>query len=230
MRDPHSSDADGSDDEFGRLVTARSLALRRTAYLMCGDWFEAEDLVQQAFIKVHAAWGRIRRRDDLDAYLRKTLLRTCTGEFVMDNGCNPDHSIFGLAAGRAVSYNGSLPDGTAVTGFEGEYRLPAGTGARTMQDARTYGRGGCDPGPGGGFSQDTVTALPSGIGDDAFVQNQPQQGTVRVTVRIGDTILQTDIVRADHGRPALTSDADRAWLQRIAVGMAARYTGSAKHG
>lgn len=80
MRDPHSSDADGSDDEFGRLVTARSLALRRTAYLMCGDWFEAEDLVQQAFIKVHAAWGRIRRRDDLDAYLRKTLLRTCIDE------------------------------------------------------------------------------------------------------------------------------------------------------
>lgn len=164
------------------------------------------------------------------AYDRAASSQESTGEFVMDNGCNPDHSIFGLAAGRAVSYNGSLPDGTAVTGFEGEYRLPAGTGARTMQDARTYGQGGCDPAPGGGFSQDTVTALPSGIGDDAFVQNQPQQGTVRVTVRIGDTILQTDIVRADHARLALASDADRAWLRRIAVGMAARYTGTAKHG
>jgi RNA polymerase sigma-70 factor (sigma-E family) len=68
------------EDEFGRLVVARSHALRRTAYLMCGDWHEAEDLVQQAFIKLHAAWGRVRRRDDIDAYLRKTLVRTCIDE------------------------------------------------------------------------------------------------------------------------------------------------------
>ncbi|MEY9926881.1 RNA polymerase sigma-70 factor (sigma-E family) [Catenulispora sp. GP43] len=74
-------ETDGSDDdEFGRLVVARSHALRRTAYLMCGDWHEAEDLVQQAFIKLHAAWGRVQRRDDIDAYLRKTLLRTCIDE------------------------------------------------------------------------------------------------------------------------------------------------------
>jgi RNA polymerase sigma-70 factor (sigma-E family) len=75
------SDAGGSaDEEFGRFVVARSLALRRTAYLMCGDWHEAEDLVQRALIKLHAAWGRVRSDDDLDAYLRKTLLRTCIDE------------------------------------------------------------------------------------------------------------------------------------------------------
>lgn len=74
-------DTGGSgDEEFGRLVVARSHALRRTAYLMCGDWFEAEDLVQQSLIKLHAAWGRVQRHDDLDAYLRKTLLRTCIDE------------------------------------------------------------------------------------------------------------------------------------------------------
>jgi hypothetical protein len=151
-----------------------------------------------------------------------------TGEFVMDNGCNPDHSIFGLAAGRAVSYTGSLPDGTPGTGFEGEYRLSAGTGATTMQEARTYGQGGCDPASkDGGFSQDTFTDLPSGIGDGAFVEYQPQQGTVRVTVRVGDVILQTDVSRADHARLVVTSAADRAWLQRIAVAMAAQYTGGA---
>jgi RNA polymerase sigma-70 factor (sigma-E family) len=68
------------DGEFSELVAARSHALRRTAYLMCGDWHQAEDLAQIAFIKLHAAWGRIRRREDLDAYLRKTLLRTCIDE------------------------------------------------------------------------------------------------------------------------------------------------------
>jgi RNA polymerase sigma-70 factor (sigma-E family) len=68
------------DDEFSELVAARSHALRRTAYLMCGDWHQAEDLAQIAFIKLHAAWGRVRRREDLDAYLRKTLLRACIDE------------------------------------------------------------------------------------------------------------------------------------------------------
>ncbi|ACU69235.1 hypothetical protein Caci_0282 [Catenulispora acidiphila DSM 44928] len=148
-----------------------------------------------------------------------------TGEFVLDNGCTPDHSIFGLASGRAVGYTGTLPDGTAGTGFEGEYRLPAGTGARTMQDAQKYGQGGC-----GGFSQDTVAALPSGIGDSAFLLYQPQQSTVRVTVRLGDTILQTDIGRADHSPLTLTSAADRTWLQQIAQRMVAHYTGVAGRG
>jgi RNA polymerase sigma-70 factor (sigma-E family) len=68
------------DREFAELVAARSPALRRMAYLMCGDWHQSEDLVQIAFIKLHAAWGRVRRRDDLDAYLRRTLLRACIDE------------------------------------------------------------------------------------------------------------------------------------------------------
>jgi len=68
------------DGEFSELVAARFPALRRTAYLMCGDWHQAEDLAQIALIKLHAAWGRVRRRDDLDAYLRKTLLRACIDE------------------------------------------------------------------------------------------------------------------------------------------------------
>lgn len=68
------------DREFTALVAARSLALRRMAYLMCGDWSQAEDLVQVAFIKLHAAWGRVRTEQGVDAYLRTTLLRTCIDE------------------------------------------------------------------------------------------------------------------------------------------------------
>jgi RNA polymerase sigma-70 factor (sigma-E family) len=68
------------DGEFSELVAARFPALRRTAYLMCGDWHQAEDLAQIALIKLHSAWGRVRRREDLDAYLRKTLLRSCIDE------------------------------------------------------------------------------------------------------------------------------------------------------
>ncbi|MBS2531400.1 SigE family RNA polymerase sigma factor [Catenulispora sp. NF23] len=68
------------DSEFTALVAARSLALRRMAYLMCGDWDQAEDLVQVAFIKLHSAWGRVRSDQGVDAYLRTTLLRACIDE------------------------------------------------------------------------------------------------------------------------------------------------------
>ena len=71
----------GPDEkEFGELVAGRSHALRRTAYLMCGDWHQAEDLVQTTFVKLYCAWGKVSRRDDLDAYLRKTLLHVCIDE------------------------------------------------------------------------------------------------------------------------------------------------------
>jgi RNA polymerase sigma-70 factor (sigma-E family) len=66
--------------EFDELVAGRAHALRRTAYLMCGDWHQAEDLVQVTFMKLHASWHRIRRQEAFDAYLRKTLLRACIDE------------------------------------------------------------------------------------------------------------------------------------------------------
>jgi RNA polymerase sigma-70 factor (sigma-E family) len=59
--------------QFAQLVAAKGGALRRTAYLMCGDWHLAEDLVQSVFVKVHLHWRRIRRQDSFDAYLRKVL-------------------------------------------------------------------------------------------------------------------------------------------------------------
>jgi RNA polymerase sigma-70 factor (sigma-E family) len=71
----------GPDEaEFDELVAGRAHALRRTAYLMCGDWHQAEDLVQITFMKLHASWHRIQRHEAFDAYLRKTLLRACIDE------------------------------------------------------------------------------------------------------------------------------------------------------
>lgn len=66
-----------SEAEFTELVAAKAHALRRTAYLMCGDWHLAEDHVQTSFVKVYKVWNRVRHREGLDGYLRTTLLRTC---------------------------------------------------------------------------------------------------------------------------------------------------------
>src|SRR3954468_12083813 len=62
------------EEELGQFVQGRYLALRRTAYLLCGDWHRAEDLVQGTLVKVVVA-ARRRRVDSLDAYSRQVLLR-----------------------------------------------------------------------------------------------------------------------------------------------------------
>ncbi|GLY48552.1 SigE family RNA polymerase sigma factor [Lentzea sp. NBRC 102530] len=67
------------DREFGEFVDARALVMRRTAYLLCGDWHRAEDIVQQALIKMYVAWSRV-RKDSVDAYARKVLVRTAIDE------------------------------------------------------------------------------------------------------------------------------------------------------
>jgi RNA polymerase sigma-70 factor (sigma-E family) len=63
-----------TDVEFAAMFSGRATALRRTAYLLCGDWHRAEDLAQTAFAKCYAAWGRLREPAAADAYLRSTLL------------------------------------------------------------------------------------------------------------------------------------------------------------
>jgi RNA polymerase sigma-70 factor (sigma-E family) len=69
------------DPEFAALFAARAGAVRRTAFLLCGDWHRAEDLTQTAFAKLYAAWPRLRDPAAAEAYLRLTLTRT----FLDDN-------------------------------------------------------------------------------------------------------------------------------------------------
>ena len=49
-----------SEAEFAEVYLGRARAMRRTAYLLCGDWHRAEDLVQSAFARLYAAWPSIR--------------------------------------------------------------------------------------------------------------------------------------------------------------------------
>ena len=66
--------------EFDAYFRARRDAVRRTAYLLCGDWHRADDHAQAAFVALHRHWRRIRDRDALDAWMRKTLVRTVVDE------------------------------------------------------------------------------------------------------------------------------------------------------
>jgi RNA polymerase sigma-70 factor (sigma-E family) len=62
-------------EEFTAYVAASAARMRRTAYLMCGDWQRAEDEVQTALVKLYLAWDRVRVRQSLDAFVRTTLIR-----------------------------------------------------------------------------------------------------------------------------------------------------------
>lgn len=62
--------------ELAEQFTERAPGLRRMAYLLCGDWSRAEDLVQTVFANVYAARRRIRAREALGSYLRQALTRT----------------------------------------------------------------------------------------------------------------------------------------------------------
>ncbi len=64
----------GFAEEFVEFAEVASPRLRRTAFLLCGDWQMAEDLVQNALAKVFVAWRRIRREDAAHAYATRTLM------------------------------------------------------------------------------------------------------------------------------------------------------------
>ncbi|SCL16124.1 RNA polymerase sigma-70 factor, sigma-E family [Micromonospora rhizosphaerae] len=74
------SDDDEGRRQFSDYFAARREVVRRTAYLMCGDWHWADDLTQAAFIRVAASWHRIRDPEALDAFVRTCLVRTYLSE------------------------------------------------------------------------------------------------------------------------------------------------------
>jgi len=62
------------DEEFTAFVEAAATRLRRSAYLMCRDWHLAQDLTQQTFTKMYAAWDRIRTGTNLEGYSRRVMM------------------------------------------------------------------------------------------------------------------------------------------------------------
>jgi RNA polymerase sigma-70 factor (sigma-E family) len=65
----------GQDEEFVDFADSALPKLRRTAYLVCGDWHRADDAAQEALMKLYRAWPRVDRREGVMPYARRTLLR-----------------------------------------------------------------------------------------------------------------------------------------------------------
>jgi RNA polymerase sigma-70 factor (sigma-E family) len=63
------------DAAFTEFVAARRTHLRRVAYAVCGDWHQADDLVQTALTKLYVAWPRLHTAGSEEAYARQIIVR-----------------------------------------------------------------------------------------------------------------------------------------------------------
>jgi RNA polymerase sigma-70 factor (sigma-E family) len=69
-----------NEEAYREYVVARMDRLRRMAYLLCHDWHTADDLVSSALLKLYRNWSTAQRADNLDAYVRRILLRSWLDE------------------------------------------------------------------------------------------------------------------------------------------------------
>jgi len=63
-----------AEDDFTTLYRSQRDRLRRVAYLMTGQSAVAEEIVHDAFLRIHGRWDTI---DVPGAYLRRTVVNLC---------------------------------------------------------------------------------------------------------------------------------------------------------
>jgi RNA polymerase sigma-70 factor (sigma-E family) len=71
---------DTMSEDFHAYVRGRAAALRRSAYLLCGDLHQADDLVQETLTTAYTRWFRVSRADNVDAYVQRILVHTFINE------------------------------------------------------------------------------------------------------------------------------------------------------
>ena len=86
------------DETFEEYVAQRRPALLRSAWAITGDRHAAEDLVQEALVKVGERWHLIREPRAVDAYVRRALV-------------NGHRTAIRRPQSRHEHVTGHLPDG-----------------------------------------------------------------------------------------------------------------------
>lgn len=62
------------DKAFVEFVETAIPSLRRTAYLMSGDWHKADDVLQDTLYKLYLAWPKVQRTANPFSYARRMLI------------------------------------------------------------------------------------------------------------------------------------------------------------
>ncbi|WTW98668.1 SigE family RNA polymerase sigma factor [Streptomycetaceae bacterium NBC_01309] len=96
--------------EFEEFATARTPALLRYAYMLCGDRELARDLTQEVLIRTLVKWRRVSRAQHPDAYMRAML----TNEYLAIRRRKAVTTV-------TVPYDGIAELGARSASPEGEY-------------------------------------------------------------------------------------------------------------
>ncbi|MFF7361752.1 SigE family RNA polymerase sigma factor [Streptomyces sp. NPDC008125] len=70
------ADAGARSEDFQAFVVGRWSRLMRTAYLLTGEQYAAEDLVQGCLERTFVAWRKVSQARDPDAYVRRIMVNT----------------------------------------------------------------------------------------------------------------------------------------------------------
>ena len=108
-----------SDEAFDEFVRGRHERLCRVAYVLCGDWQHAEDIVQNALARTYVAWRR-GSIENLDAYAHRAVVnaraswwrRRWHGEVATEalpDGAAPDAYGSADARGAVLAALATLP-------------------------------------------------------------------------------------------------------------------------
>ncbi|HVF18930.1 MAG TPA: SigE family RNA polymerase sigma factor [Mycobacteriales bacterium] len=110
---PAASWAD-ADEALVALYRAHYRSLVRLAALLLDDFGSSEEVVQDAFIKMHLSWGRLREPEKALAYLRQTVVNLSRSRMrrrqvvarhepaPVPDGASAEHEAIGLAEREAV--------------------------------------------------------------------------------------------------------------------------------
>jgi RNA polymerase sigma-70 factor (sigma-E family) len=99
---------DDRDSGFTDYFASRGDAFCGTAFLLCGNWHQAEDLVQSSFLKLYRVWPRVKGLAALDAYTRKVLVHTFLRE--MRRGASRREEVTGEPVERGAPDSGRPED------------------------------------------------------------------------------------------------------------------------
>ena len=92
----------GRSEEFREFARDRAWPLQQSAYLLCGDWHTAQDVVQETLIKAYRHWPPVGGR---------TPGRLCPGDLAQ-RGARPVAATGKGRARRAFTAEPTVPDAT----------------------------------------------------------------------------------------------------------------------
>ncbi|MDQ1391920.1 MAG: hypothetical protein QOF30_897 [Acidimicrobiaceae bacterium] len=114
------------EDRVADLFDRHYLALCRLACLLLGDAAQAEDVVQEAFLRTFSGWWRLRDPDKAERYVRRSVVNLCRSRFRHRDAEHRGNAMVALREGRleGLPSRGGDDQDTVVVVLEAVRNLP----------------------------------------------------------------------------------------------------------